>query len=190
MSLKFKHFAIPLATLGAGAVGGWVFSLIGVPLSWLLGPLLTVGALSLTGLSISTPWSSRQTGQLLLGTGIGLKFTLPLALFVADHIGIMVFSALASIGFGLVAAFLLQRTARTDIATAYFSCVPGGVAEMSAQAERYGGESGPVALAQSLRVLCVVTIIPIGLTWLVATGDRFSRSTEYLLVWKASHCCC
>jgi membrane AbrB-like protein len=171
VNLKFRCFSIQLATLGAGALGGWAFNLIGVPLPWLLGPLLTIGALSLTGLSLSTPWGSRQTGQLLLGTGIGLKFTLPVALFVTDHIGIMVFSALASMGFGLVAAFLLQRTARTDIATAYFSCVPGGVAEMSVQAERYGGESGPVALAQSLRVLCVVTTIPLGLTWLGATGE-------------------
>lgn len=162
---------VQASTLAAGGLGGWIFSLLGVPLPWLLGSLLTVAALSLTGLSLSTPWGSRQAGQLFIGTGIGLKFTLPVALFVVDHIGIMVLSALASICFGLVAAYVLQRITRTDIATAYFSCVPGGVAEMSIQAERYGGETGPVAMAQSLRLLCVVMTVPIGLTWSGATGD-------------------
>jgi uncharacterized protein len=166
-----KRLAIQIATLVAGGLGGYTFELIGVPLPWLLGSLLTVAALSLCGLSLSTPWGSRQTGQLFLGTGIGLKFTLPVALFVADYIGIMVLSALASICFGLVAAYILQRITRTDIATAYFSCVPGGVAEMSIQAERHGGETGPVAMAQSLRLLCVVMTVPIGLTWYGATGD-------------------
>jgi uncharacterized protein len=171
MPSALKRGSIQCATLAAGGVGGWIFALIGIPLPWLLGALLTVAALSLAGLSLSTPWGSRQTGQLFLGTGIGLKFTLPVALFVADYIGIMVMSALASICFGLAAAYILQRITRTDIATAYFSCVPGGVAEMSIQAERYGGETGPVAMAQSLRLLCVVMTVPIGLTWYGATGD-------------------
>lgn len=162
---------IQLATLAAGGLGGWTFEALNVPLPWLLGSLLTVAALSLVGLSLNTPWGSRQTGQVFLGAGIGLKFTLPVALFVVEHIWIMVLSALASIGFGLVAAFILQRITRTDIATAYFSCVPGGVAEMSIQAERYGGETGPVAMAQSLRLLCVVMTVPIGLTWYGASGD-------------------
>lgn len=99
-------------------------------MSWLLGSLLTVAVLSLCGLSLSTPWGGRQAGQFFLGTGIGLKLTLLVALFVADYIGIMVLSALAYICFGLVAAYILQRITRTDIATAYFSNVPGGVAEM------------------------------------------------------------
>ena len=152
--------------------------MIGIPLPWLLGSLLTIATLSLCGLSLSTPWGSRQTGQVFLGTGIGLKFTLPVALFVAEHIWIMVLSALASICFGLVAAFILQRITRTDIATAYFSCVPGGVAEMSIQAERYGGETGPVAMAQSLRLLCVVMTVPIGLTWYGATGEPLFEITR------------
>lgn len=168
---SLKSSAIQVATLAAGGLGGWAFSILGVPLPWLLGSLLTIAALSLAGLSLNTPWGSRQTGQVFLGTGIGLKFTLPVAFFVAEHIWIMVLSALASISFGLVAAFILQRITRIDIATAYFSCVPGGVAEMSIQAERYGGETGPVAMAQSLRLLCVVMTVPIGLTWYGASGD-------------------
>lgn len=170
-SLSLRAVLIQIATLLAGGLGGWIFATLGVPLPWLLGSLLTIAALSLAGLSLNTPWGSRQTGQVFLGTGIGLKFTLAVALFVAEHIWVMVLSALASIGFGLVAAFILQRITRTDIATAYFSYVPGGVAEMSIQAERYGGETGPVAMAQSLRLLCVVMTVPIGMTWYGVSGD-------------------
>ncbi|MBM86009.1 MAG: hypothetical protein CMM47_08300 [Rhodospirillaceae bacterium] len=174
-----KRLALEAATLAVGGLGGWFFSLLAVPLPWLLGPLVTVGGLSLAGFSLSTPWGCRQAGQVLVGTGIGLKFTLAVALFVADHLMIMVLCALTSVALGAAASILLRRATDADIATAYFACVPGGVAEMSVQAERHGGESGPVALAQALRVLCVVTTVPIGLTWAGVTSDPLFDIPEF-----------
>src|SRR3546814_12820653 len=41
---------------------------------------------------------------------------------------------------------------------------------MSILAERHGGETAPVSLAQSLRILCVVTTIPPVITVLGLTG--------------------
>ncbi len=165
-----KRLLLYAATLGLGFGGGWAFSWLGIPLPWLLGPLLTIGALGLFGVDLATPKASRQLGQLLLGTGIGLYFTPAVAAFVVEHLGVIVSCGLASISFGAIAGLILQRTASVDIATAYFSCVPGGVAEMAVQAERYGGETGPVALAQSLRILFVVVTIPPAIIFWGATG--------------------
>ncbi len=173
-----RKIFIQCGTLALASIGGWIFFYLGVPLPWLLGPLISVGLLSVVGFPTNTPWASRQVGQLLIGTGIGLKFTLAVALFVGDYIGVMVLCALASVGFGIIAALLLERVTGTDTATAYFACVPGGVAEMSVQAERYGGKSGPVALAQSLRVLCVVLTVPLGLTWLGAEKNPLFQIRE------------
>jgi membrane AbrB-like protein len=169
---------VQVATLATGGLGGWAFAALGVPLPWLLGPLLTVGALGIAGLDLATPKGSRQLGQLLLGTGIGLNFTVTVALFVIDHAVVMVGCALASVAFGAIAAQVLKRTAGVDIATAYFSCVPGGVAEMAVQANRWGGDAAPVALAQSLRILFVVTTIPPAFILLDLTGLDFFETRK------------
>lgn len=152
--------ALHLVSLAVGGLAGWVFALLHVPLPWLLGPMLTSAAISLSGRKLAMPPGTRQLGQLLLGAGIGLNFTPAVALFVIDHILIMVLCAVASIGFGVAAAFYLKAVAKVDMATAYFASVPGGVVEMAIQAGRWGGEPAPVSLAQAMRILCVVTTIP------------------------------
>ena len=63
-----------IASVAFAAAAGWIFALLHVPLPWLLGPMLSVGALGMAGLTLSLPKGARQTGQLLLGTGIGLNF--------------------------------------------------------------------------------------------------------------------
>ncbi|UUX51924.1 AbrB family transcriptional regulator [Nisaea acidiphila] len=157
-------------SLAIAAAGGWLFALLHVPLPWLLGPMLAIAAISMSGYTLSMPKGARQVGQLLLGTGIGLNFTPEVAAFVAQHIVVMVICALTSIGFGLISALYLRKVAKVDIATAFFSSLPGGVVEMALQATRWGGEMAPVSLAQSLRILCVVTTIPTTLILIGATG--------------------
>ncbi len=158
-------------TLVLGAAGGFAFSILGVPLAWLLGSLATVAAAGLLGGRLAMPPGGRQVGQVLLGSAIGLTFTPAVAAFVAGFLPIMVGCAVLSIGYGVVAGLALKRTAGTDPATAFFSSVPGGVVEMSVQAERYGGDTASVSLAQSLRILLVVTTIPPVVTILGLTGS-------------------
>jgi len=157
-------------TLGLGLAGGWVLELLHVPLAWLLGSLGAVAAAGLAGFTLAVPPGGRQLGQLLLGTAIGLTFTPSVAEAVAGFAPVMVLAALLSIGYGVVAAYSLRRTAGVDDATAFFASVPGGVAEMSILAERNGGHTAPVALAQSLRILCVVITIPPVITLLGLSG--------------------
>lgn len=166
------------ATLAVGAAGGYALDLLHVPLAWLLGSLGAVAAAGLAGWSLAVPPGGRQLGQLLLGGAIGLTFTPAVAEAVAGYAPVMVVAALLSILYGVVAAYSLRRTARVDDATAFFSSVPGGVAEMSILAERHGGHTAPVSLAQSLRILCVVVTIPPTITVLGLTGiDPFQPST-------------
>lgn len=159
-----------LLTLALGAAGGLVFSRLGVPLAWLLGSLAAVAAVGLAGARLAVPPGARQTGQVFLGCAIGLTFTPEVAAFVAGFLPIMIGAAILSIGYGVVAGLALRRTAKTDPATAFFSSVPGGVVEMSVQAERYKGDVSSVSLAQSLRILLVVTTIPPVVTLLGLTG--------------------
>ncbi len=158
-------------TLAIGAAGGFALDLLHVPLAWLLGSLGAVAAAGLAGgYELAVPPGGRQLGQMLLGTAIGLTFTPAVTEIVAGYAPVMVLAAVLSILYGVAAAWSLRRTAGVDDATAFFSSVPGGVAEMSILAERHGGHTAPVSLAQSLRILCVVTTIPPAITLLGLTG--------------------
>lgn len=176
--VRLPDLALWGITLAIGGAGGFLLHLLHVPLAWLLGSLAAVAAAGLSGFALAVPPGGRQLGQLLLGGAIGLTFTPEVAEVVAAYAPVMVIAALLSILYGVVAAYSLRRTARVDDATAFFSSVPGGVAEMSILAERHGGHTAPVSLAQSLRILCVVITIPPAITLLGLTGvDPFQPST-------------
>lgn len=162
---------LPLATLALGGVSGAAADAIGVPLAWMLGPLVVIGTASVLGLRLSFhPWG-RRVGQILIGAAIGLYFTPPVAGLVGELLPLMVMAAilliLASVGIGLV----LERIAHVDRATAYFASVPGGVVEMAILAQSFGGQPAPVALAQSMRILLVVATVPIAVSLSGVHGD-------------------
>jgi membrane AbrB-like protein len=73
---------------------------------------------------------------------------------------LLLLAALVTLAIGAALAPLLARRARVDMATAWFSSIPGGVADMAMLAEGYGGRPAPVALAQLLRVCSVVVLVP------------------------------
>ena len=57
-----------------------------------------------------------------------------------------------------------------DATTAFFASVPGGAAEMTILGERFRRAADRVALAQSLRILAVVIVVPFALTYSGAHG--------------------
>ena len=168
--MKFSTVLIWTLTIALGLLGGAAMDAVHVPLAWLLGSLISVAFVSLMGGRLAMPPGARQAGQIALGTAIGLTFTQEVAAFVVGFLPIMIVSAILSIGYGVIAGRALAKTSGVDDATAFFSSVPGGVVEMSVQAERYGGDTAPVSLAQSLRILLVVTTIPPVITLLGLTG--------------------
>jgi membrane AbrB-like protein len=166
------------AILAAGipcAAAGWLLSLVGWPLPWLTGPLLAMAALGFVEAPRGVVPGGRQLGQVTIGMALGLPVTPPVAAVIAPQLPWMVLAALLTLVAGAACGLALRRLHRMDPASAYFSSVPGGVAEMATQAARQGGSVPTVALAQSLRVVWVVLVVPPLLTALGITGhDTFS----------------
>lgn len=157
--------------------GGFLCSELHTPLPWMIGPLLSVATARLFSVNVTRPIGGRQTGQLLIGCTLGLYFTPVVASTFQEHAFIMLFGALLSIFVGYICAFTLSALSGVDRRTAFFASVPGGATEMSVLAHRYGGTTEKVALAQSLRVLFVVIIIPTVLTLSGAHGaDQYQPS--------------
>lgn len=58
--------------LSAGVAGGALFDWLETPIPWLLGPIFVVACVNLAGVRAGCPAGSRQCGQIILGTVIGL----------------------------------------------------------------------------------------------------------------------
>ncbi|MDF0596292.1 AbrB family transcriptional regulator [Psychromarinibacter halotolerans] len=153
--------------LGAGA------NVLGLPLPWLVSPLVGTAILSLSGVRVKTPPQLRKIGQLVAAVAIGTTFTPEVVEGLASYVGIIFVCAAASIAAGILSASIVARSG-VGFDTAYFASMPGGVAEMSIMAERYGGDTALVAVAQSMRIILVVLTLPVLLVLL--SGDAGART--------------
>jgi membrane AbrB-like protein len=134
------------------------------PLPWMIGSMFAMAAAQLAGARLEAPPGGREAGMLVVGVSLGLYFTAPVVREVASYWPWFVFLGFAAIGFGAAAALVLMRFGGVARATAYFGSMPGGATEMALLGEPYGAAADRVALAHSMRLLIVVTIVPVAIT--------------------------
>ncbi len=154
------------------ATGGALARLSHMPLPWMIGPMLAMGAGKLAGMRLHSPRGGRETGQLLIASALGLYFTPTVAREVVHYGPLMLLTALSAVLLGYVCGLLLARLTGTDKITSFFASVPGGATEMAVLGMRYGALVERVALAQALRILIVVLVIPGALTLLGFHGTH------------------
>ncbi|MGZ5038468.1 MAG: AbrB family transcriptional regulator [Usitatibacter sp.] len=166
--------AFMAAGLGACALGGALCAWLGTPLPWMIGSLLTMASLRMAGVRVEAVPGGRNAGQLVVGVSLGLYFTGPVVHEVASFWPWFVFLGFAAIALGATSALVLVAVAKVDRATAYFSSMPGGAADMATMGDRHGAAMDLVAFAHSVRMLLVVTVIPVAITL-----AGFSSTDEY-----------
>jgi membrane AbrB-like protein len=149
--------------LAVSAIGGAVCAWIGTPLPWMIGATFAMGAAQLAGAGLETLPGGRNAAFVVVGVSLGLYFTAPVVHQVVSLWPWFIALGFAAIAFGTLSAWLLARLSGVDRATAFFSCMPGGAAEMATLGEQYGAATDRVALAHSLRVVLVVTIFPVAI---------------------------
>lgn len=148
-----------------GALGGYLASLAGWPLPWMVGSLLAVILLRcLSNRPFGELPGGRRVGQWLIASGIGLHFTSGVWEQVLGHLWMIFIGALCPLLLSLIGISLLRR-AGLDRATAFFASMPGGASEMVNLGLRNGAQPSRVAAAHSLRLLLVVLLIPALFTW-------------------------
>ncbi len=152
--------------------GGSIFKLAGIPLPWMLGPLFTVAAAGIGGITVCAPRGGRQAGQLIIGCGLGLYFTAEVSRHILHYGWYILTAACAAILIGAMGGLLLKKISGIPTVTAFFASIPGGAAEMAILAERAGARFDQVAMSHSIRILLVVTIIPISVTMSGASGSE------------------
>jgi membrane AbrB-like protein len=149
-----------LVALLIGALGGWIFTVVQLPLPWMLGSMSACTLAALARAPMIAPSSVRPPMTMIIGVMLGAGFT-PKVLENAVN---WVPTVLGLAGFVLVSGaaciVYFRRVAGFDIPTAYFAGMPGGLVEMVIVGEDKGGDSRTIALVHSARILLVVLALP------------------------------
>ena len=161
MTLRLPPTSRALKTLLAALIGigsGLVAVRIGMPLPWMLGPMLGCGAAALAGAPVFGPTSLRPVVMPVIGVMLGASFHPGLFAHAGEWIGTLL----------LLAAFLVVATAATfafyrlvggySAVDAFFCAAPGGLNEMVLLGGAAGGDERRIALAMNQDVAYVSTM--------------------------------
>ena len=143
--------------LALALAGVWIGLRLKLPAGQLIGPLVLVGALSVTGLvEIAAPGWLIAVAQVVLGTSLGVRFTgMTLRVFLRGA-GLSILSVTAMMAVGIVLAIAVQRAGGLPVDVLVISFAPGGVVEMSLIALSLAANPAFVTLHHLLRILTTV----------------------------------
>ncbi len=185
-----KRWVAVILIYAGAIIAGYIMSWLGVPLPWMIGPMVLAGAVSALSDYGSVPKITRPVGQMVVAGVVGLAFTPSAVTAVVEQIVPMLSVALMTILAGFIVAAVLMRLTHMDVISASLASIPGGPVEMAALASRYGVAPGPVAFAQTLRIALLVLVIPPALlainggrgAALVLTGAEVNHAGTALLL--------
>jgi len=152
---------IQLKTYGIGAFGVVCFWLLGLPLPFLMGPLVICLIVALAGFQLKMHKFLNYGFRTILGVAIGASIT-PEVLSSIPQMGISL--AIVPVFMVLVALTsfpLLKKVFKLDNVTAYYGAMPGGLQDLLIFGEAAGGNVRALSLIHATRVLLIIGIAPI-----------------------------
>lgn len=145
------------AVLVLSLVGVWIGQVLRLPAGQLIGPLLLVGTLSVTGVvEIAAPGWLIAVAQVVLGTSLGIRFTGMTARMLLRGAGLSLLSVSAMMSVGVVLAFAAHAAGGLPADVLVISFAPGGVVEMSLIALSLAANPAFVTLHHLIRILFTV----------------------------------
>nr|WP_281826657.1 AbrB family transcriptional regulator [Jannaschia rubra] len=156
------RIVLTFAVSAAGAAG---FRAAGLPLPFLLGPMLACLAVALMGVRLATWTPLTDTMRTILGVAVGASFTPAIVGRMGDMVASLALVPLFLLVCGALGYPYLRRIAGFDAPTAFYSAMPGGLQDMLLFGEEAGGDPRAMSLLHATRVLMIVTILPLAL-WL------------------------
>jgi membrane AbrB-like protein len=161
-----------------GSIGGFLLSLTGLSIGWLLGTLIVTGLLSflrpkwalIEGTKgIQSFW--RHIGQWILGIELGQQVNLTVLDTFENNYVLITIMLFLSIAFALLAGFILWRFTNISLLTSLFATTPGGISAMPSIAEEVGANTIVVSIVQLMRIFMVVGTVPLfAVYWYVGTS--------------------
>ncbi len=161
MPLSLRNLAI---TLALGFAGATSFTLLGLPLPFLLGPLFACLLAALVRVPLAGTGKVGVAFRTVLGVAVGASITPDLVHRLPE----MAYSvALVPLFILLIGAFgypFFKRVCGFNHPTAYYAAMPGGLQDMLIFGEEAGADVRALSLIHATRVLVIVSLAPILLT--------------------------
>lgn len=161
-----------IATLLLGSLGGFILSLTGFPIGWMIGACLTASLLFLwqpkrlfDKQEKKLPRWWKNVGQLIVAVQVGQQVTKSVFDVFQDNWMVLSFIMFLSILLSLISGFLFWRYSKLDISTSFLAATPGGMTANTCIVEEKGGNIAVVGMTQLMRVVLVVNLVPVIAFW-------------------------
>jgi uncharacterized protein len=151
-------------TLLVAVLSGYVFTLIHMPIPWLLGPMIGILLSSKLVKAVNPLWPSpiRNAGLIIVGYAIGLSFTMETLKEISRQFPSMVMLTLLLLLLCALIAYGLSKLTGISYPTALTGSIPGGLTQMVALAEETKGiDMTVVTFLQVSRLMMIVIIVPL-----------------------------
>lgn len=156
---KRTPFFTPLV---ASIIGGMLFSIIGTPVPWLLGPIAATMIASRFK-EVQLQWSPlvRNTGLMIIGYSFGIALTKEALIEIGSKLPSMLALTVLLILYCAGIAYLISKLTGVDYPTILTGSIPGGLSQMILFAEEVKGIDVPtVSFLQVSRLLMIVFTVP------------------------------
>lgn len=152
---------IPVANaFGIAAIGVVAFSLLSLPLPWLLGPIFACLPAALLGVPMRGIGWLNNSMRTILGVAVGATLTpAVIATFPAMWSTLLLVPVMVIL-IGILGVPYFQRVCGYDFPTAYYATMPGGLQDMILFGEEAGANVRALSLIHATRVLVIVVALP------------------------------
>ncbi len=149
-------------TLSVASLGGFLFSLLHMPLPWMLGALTAVLLWnSATKRPICWPPYACYAGLLLIGYAIGCTFTSETARQILEQLPLITLATITITAFSTWQGYRFHKKTSINLPSSLLGSIPGGLSQMPVLSREIpGADISVVTLMQAMRQLSVVFFVP------------------------------
>lgn len=151
-------------TIAIGIAGAFIGTVLRLPAGALVGSMLAVAFANIFISQVeivSPPPQIRLVLQVALGIILGSRFTQDTFLSLKELWQPALLGAAIAISTGILTGLLISRYLGVEKLTAFLGSAPGGMTDMSLIALDLGAGGSLVLVMHLVRLLCVITIIPL-----------------------------
>ncbi|MEW8987988.1 MAG: AbrB family transcriptional regulator, partial [Bacillus sp. (in: firmicutes)] len=144
-------------------LGGTVFSVLHIPVPWLLGPMVFILIFSkLFNISFYWPGIIRDTGLIILGYSIGLSFTKAVLTTITMQLPVMFLFTTITLIICTLLAFAVAKISGLHFPTVLTGSIPGGLTQMVYFAQETKGiDVTIVTFLQVIRLFVIIFSVPL-----------------------------
>lgn len=168
-----RSAAAQVVQIGAAWLGGWLFTLLGIPASWLSGAVVAVILLGRLGLAVIMPRALADAAMILSGVVMGAGMSPDTLAAVSRYPLSLVFLAVAVIVITAASSVVLVRLFGWRRDDAVLATVPGALTAVMAIAVERRADVAGIGIVQSTRLLFLLIVLPFLVKVTGEAGEAF-----------------